>query len=89
MARPSKSSCGCDPGEASADDDEPRRLVPMHPRLEGFIVGLGHEVDDQQAKCWGNYIVYVISPLPGRAQNSPHRDPCWGVPAPDPAPASA
>ena len=40
---PSKRSRGCDPSEASADNHDPRWLVPMHLHLGGFIVSLSHD----------------------------------------------
>jgi hypothetical protein len=39
---PSKRSRGCEPSEASADNHDPRRLVPTRLRLGGFIVNLSH-----------------------------------------------
>jgi hypothetical protein len=40
---PPKRSRGCNPGEASADNHDPRRLVPMHLHLGGFVVSLSHD----------------------------------------------
>ena len=40
---PSKRSRGCNPSEASADNHDPRRLVPMLLHLGGFIVSLSHD----------------------------------------------